>query len=337
MSFEQGPIRPPSESRSLLVRVSRNCPWNRCAFCPVYKGTQFSLRSVDEVLADLKKMKAFYVHKPETVFLQDADPLVIGTEKLVRIVESIRRVFPEVRRITAYARSHTLARCTLEDLRKLRQAGLDRLHVGLESGAQVVLDQICKGVSREKQLEGGRKAKEAGFELSAYVMPGIGGKDYSNVHATETASALCAIQPDFIRLRTTVVVPGTPLAELAAAGVFIPLSEIEIVGEIRSFLSRLHSIETRLESDHSLNLLMELKGNLPSTLDSVIDLCDRFMALPESEQNLFVIGRRTGRMWKLVHLKDPERHEEVEELMDSLAEDETDGLEIAEKLRLRLI
>ena len=337
MSFEQGPIRPPSESRSLLVRVSRNCPWNRCAFCPVYKETKFSLRSVEEVLEDLKEMKAFYVHNPETVFLQDADPLVIGAEKLVRIVESIREAFPEVRRITAYARSHTLARRTLEDLRKLRQAGLDRLHVGLESGAQVVLDQIRKGVSREKQIEGGRNAKEAGFELSEYVMPGLGGKDYSEVHAMETASALCAIQPDFVRLRTTVVVPGTPLANLVAAGVFLPLSEIEIVREIRSFLSMLQGIETRLESDHSLNLLMELKGNLPSALDRLIGMCDQFLELPGSEQNLFVIGRRIGRMWRLIHLENPELRRGVEELMIRLAENETDSLEVAEKLRLRSI
>ena len=49
--FETGIYRPPSEggSSSLLIRVTRNCPWNRCTFCSMYKGQKFQLRSPEEV------------------------------------------------------------------------------------------------------------------------------------------------------------------------------------------------------------------------------------------------------------------------------------------------
>ena len=137
--FEQGPIRPPSEARSLLVRVSRNCPWNHCAFCSVYKGQRFSLRSADEVLADLDVMRQLLGDRPRTVFLQDANPLLTRTDDLVRIVAGIRERFPGVTRITAYARTHTLARRKLAELQRIRAAGLDRLHVGVESGCDEVL------------------------------------------------------------------------------------------------------------------------------------------------------------------------------------------------------
>jgi radical SAM superfamily enzyme YgiQ (UPF0313 family) len=56
-SFEQGPIRPPNEARSLLLRLTRNCPWNQCLFCPVYKNQKFSLRSVEEIKTDIQTAK----------------------------------------------------------------------------------------------------------------------------------------------------------------------------------------------------------------------------------------------------------------------------------------
>ena len=294
MSFEQGPIRPPSEAASLLVRVSRNCPWNHCAFCPVYKGSKFSLRTVEEVLADLDEMKRVYGDHPRTVFLQDANPVLTRPDELIQIVTGIRERFPNVHRITAYARSHTLARRTVEDLTRIREAGLNRLHVGLESGCDEVLKLVKKGTTSTEQIKAGKRAKEAGFELSHYVMPGLGGRKLSDAHADDTAAVLRSAGPDFIRLRTTVVIPGTPLAELERAGEFEPLSEAELVSEIRRFLEGLRGLETRLESDHMMNLLMELHGDLPGDLDRLLAICDRFLELPEHEQQLFIIARRMG-------------------------------------------
>ncbi len=335
--FEQGPIRPPSEAGSLLVRVSRNCPWNRCAFCPVYKNLRFSLRTVEEVLQDLDAMQAVYGDRPTTVFLQDANPLLTRTDDLVRILEGIHQRFPGVERITAYARSHTLARRSVAELRRIREAGLNRLHVGMESGCDAVLQLVEKGVTRADQIEGGRRAKEAGFELSEYVMPGLGGKELSDAHADDSATALQAIQPDFIRLRTTAVMPGSGLANLVTQGAMTPLSEVEVVAEIRRFLTGLINLTTRLDSDHVLNLLMELRGDLPADLARMLEICDEFLRLSQVEQHRFVLGRRLGWFVRLSDRNEPRFTIELDNLLLRIAKEGSTVEDVCAQLRAQTL
>ncbi len=337
MNFEQGPIRPPSEAGSLLVRVSRNCPWNRCAFCPVYKGSKFSLRTPEEVIADLDEMKEFYGDAVRTVFLQDANPLLSKPDDLVKIIQAVRGRFPQVERITAYARSHTLARRRVEDLKRIRIAGLDRIHVGMESGCDQVLELICKGATRAEQIEGGRRAKQAGFDLSEYVMPGLGGRALTDAHADDSASALVAIRPDFVRLRTTAVIPGTPLFELQEQGEFEPLTEVELVKEIRRFLEGLRGLTSRLESDHILNLLMELRGDLPRDLDDLIGVCDEFLGLPENLKLKFILARRMGWMGTLKHIDTPALDREIDRVIRELENRGVDPEEVFRELRTRMV
>jgi len=337
LGYEQGPIRPPSEASSLLVRVSRNCPWNHCAFCPVYKGAKFSLRSVKEVLSDLAAMKEDYGDAPRTVFLQDANPLLTKPDDLVEIVSAIRTIFPNVDRVTAYARSHTLARRTPEDLTRLREAGLDRLHVGMESGCDDVLELVSKGSSREEMIEGGRRAKEADFELSEYIMPGLGGTGLTYEHAAGSASALVEIEPDFIRLRTTVVIPGTPLAQLEEEGRFKPLSEVALVKEIRRFLQGLEGLETRIESDHSLNLLMEIRGDLPRDLDRLVGICDSFLELAEDDRQRFILARRLNLVTHLDQRRLQELRPDLDRLFEQMEQEGGNAEQLFHDLRQRMV
>jgi radical SAM superfamily enzyme len=295
--FEQGPIRPPSEAQSLLVRVSRNCPWNRCAFCSVYRGQSFSLRPVDEVVADLDAMLGYYGPNVRTVFLQDANALLTPPDQLEAVLLAIKARFPRVDRITTYARSHTLAHRNLEDLVRLREAGLNRVHIGFESGSDEVLAMINKGTTRAQQIVGGQRARTAGFEVSEYWMPGLGGVALSGIHAADSASALRDIGPHFIRLRTTAVIRGTPLALLRDEGRFVELDEVGKVREIRAFLAALGDLECRIESDHVLNLLMELRGDLPQELPALLAVCDGFLSRSEKEQYAMIQARRRGGVW----------------------------------------
>jgi radical SAM superfamily enzyme YgiQ (UPF0313 family) len=338
LGFELGPIRPPSEAMSLLVRVSRNCPWNRCAFCPVYKDSEgYSRRTAEEIHADLDAMREVYGDMPRTVFLQDADPLLSRPDDLVSVLEGIRERFPSVRRITTYARSRTLAKRSPGDLERIRAAGLDRLHVGLESGCDEVLALVDKGTSRDEQIEAGRKVKAAGFELSEYVMPGLGGREHTDAHADDTAAAIAAIEPDFVRLRTTAVVPGTPLAELEEAGHWIALGEVETVAEIRRFLDRLGDARTRLESDHALNLLMELRGDLPERREELIAVCDDLLGLPEKEQVEVVLGRRTGHIARLADRHRPGVADELRRIRETLLPEGGDPEALFLELRRRWV
>jgi hypothetical protein len=271
----------------------------------VYKGEAYSRRPVTEVLADIEEMARSFGDAPRTAFLQDADPLAARPEDLLAILGRLRDRFPRLSRVTAYARSRTLERRGLDDLKRLREAGLTRIHTGFESGSDRVLAMVDKGATREHHLAAGRLAKEAGFALSVYVMPGLGGRGLSAEHADETASLVAATNPEFTRLRTTAPVGGTPLGEMVETGAFVPLSEEETVGEIRRFLAGLEAAATRIESDHVLNLLLHLRGDLPGDRGRLLAMCDEFLGLPPDERTLFVLGRRTGRLRRPRDLDQP--------------------------------
>jgi radical SAM superfamily enzyme YgiQ (UPF0313 family) len=350
--FEQGPIRPPSEARSLLIRVTRNCPWNRCTFCPVYKGARFSVRPEDQVIADIDAVDRFvkalktladgqgrisrqdisdrfanlaaheqqafsaaldwFAGGMQSIFLQDANSLVVKPDSLIRILQHLRMRFPWVERITSYARSHTIARISDAHLKQMQAAGLNRIHIGLESGSDAVLERIHKGTDKRTQVKAGQKVKRAGMQLSEYVMPGLGGKDLSRDHALETADALNQIDPDFIRLRTLAIPGRIPLAEEYRSGRFVKLNDVEMVGEIRLFVAHLEGIGSTIVSDHILNLFEEVQGRLPDAKSEILAVLDRFLALSDQDQCRFQVGRRLGVFSRLADLNSPKRRDKVD-------------------------
>jgi len=318
--FEQGPIRPPSEGHSLFIRVTRNCPWNKCTFCPVYKGDTFSLRLVEHVKRDIdtvyrhyktlselaeapeglqpKKINELIAGLPDdefpafqsaynwfigggekSVFLQDANSLIIKPAGLVEILRHLRQRFPMVERITSYARAQTISRRKDEDLRAIHDAGLNRIHIGLESGSDRILAMVQKGVTKEEHITAGQKVRRAGMELSEYVMPGLGGRILSAEHARETADALNRINPDFIRLRTLAIPENSPLFEDYTAGRFQKCTDREIAGEILQFIEQLDGVTSAVRSDHILNLFQDLEGALPGDKERMTGILRTFLAM----------------------------------------------------------
>jgi len=340
--FEQGPIRPPSEAYSLLIRVTRNCPWNKCKFCPVYKGEKFSLRPAAHVKKDIdtvhKHIKAlqqmsdgsgrisredidaynanlpanerqafmaalnWYAAGMESVFLQDANSLIIKSQDMIEILRHLRDRFPAIVRITSYARSHTVSRIKDEELKAMRDAGLNRIHIGLESGSDEVLDMIRKGASKEKHIKAGQKVVRAGIELSEYIMPGLGGRALSRTHALETADALNQINPDYIRIRTLAIPSSVPLAEDYESGRFEKLTDYETIQELLLLLENLDGIQSKVRSDHILNLFQELEGKLPEDKGAMMETLRTFLNMPPHQRMLYQVGRRLGLFSRLTDL-----------------------------------
>jgi hypothetical protein len=355
--FEQGPIRPPSEAYSLLLRVTRNCPWNRCIFCTVYKGTKFQLREADEVIEDIKRVKAIYdgikqmawkmgrgdnvqdvaagIYNhysyewsvrnvalwmwagAKSVFLQDANTLIMRTPDLLKVLLFLKETFPQVNRITSYARSKTAAKKTVEELVQLKEAGLSRLHIGMESGSDEVLKFMDKGVTAAEHIEGGRNIKESGISLSEYIMPGLGGKKLSEVHARETAHVLNQIDPDFIRLRTLGLGRMHPLWAKVESGEYEPPTDDEIAAEIGKMIEQLE-VTSYLASDHMSNLLPEVEGKFPEAKQACLDIVNRYLSLSEKDRLNYKVGRRMGYYEKLDDIKDKPRYNRVEEIIDSI-------------------
>jgi hypothetical protein len=245
------------------------------------------------------------------VFLQDANALDVKTADLVAILEQIRNSFPPVERVTTYARANTAARKSLEDLKSIRQAGLSRIHLGMESGSADVLTFMAKGITPEILIKAGQKIVAAGISLCVYVMPGLGGRRWSHEHALETARVINAINPDHIRLRSLAVVPGTPLHDDVQAGSFHTLAEDDLVREIRLLIESLEGISSRVVSDHILNLLEEVEGQLPGDKAAMLAVIDRYLNLPDAERVNFQVGRRMGVYRFLEDMLNPARYSQV--------------------------
>jgi radical SAM superfamily enzyme YgiQ (UPF0313 family) len=328
--FETGVYRPPSEggSYSLLLRFTRNCPWNRCGFCGMYKTEKFELRPLAEIKSDIDAMAAvcndlkkiarqmgnggevgqeaalelmgrhpelnghqgfvmlyhWLISGGRTAFLQDANSLIMKTDPLVEALRYLRTTFPSLERVTTYARSKTIAQKSSEELRAIRGAGLDRLHVGLESGDEDVLRMIKKGATPESHINGGRKALEAGFQLSEYWMPGLGGKTMWQNHAINTARVLNEINPHYIRSRPFHPWEGTSLTEALLNGDFQMLTPNEQLVELKMTMEELE-VTSKVCFDHAGNFWKNRQGGLifthsyegyqfPREKQRVLDLID---------------------------------------------------------------
>jgi Radical SAM superfamily len=342
---ETGPIRPPSEAGSLMLRVTRNCPWNKCKFCGLYKGKQFSIRSVEHVNQDIDTLRKnidrirtamdfkdpvsqdlmafingkdreeqfafhaalnWYRGGMESVFLQDANTLIVKPDNLVEILNYLRGLFPEIKRVTSYARSHTIARISDADMTRFAAAGLNRIHIGMESAADEVLEFVKKGVDKKTHIKAGQRVKRAGIELSEYFMPGLGGAEHSRSNALETANAMTQINPDFIRIRTLAVKDFSDLDKDVQAGRFTPLNDVDTAQELLLFLENLKGITSTVKSDHILNLFQEVDGRLPLDMDVMTAPIKKFLAMDPEQKMIYRLGRRAGIFSKLEDLSNLE-------------------------------
>lgn len=279
-AYDYPPFRPPNEANSALIRITRGCPWNKCEFCFMYKHIKFEMKPLKEAKEDVEKARQIY-GKARSIFLGDSDNLVF--KELPEIVSYIRETFPEVERMTAYARAKTILNKKMEFLRAVRKAGLDRLHLGLESGDAEVLERFCKGATPENMIDAGRKAKKAGFQVSFYVLSGAGGKDRWREHALNSAMVLNKAEPDFIRLRTLTIQHGTPLKEKQKRGEFVITPPLERMKEVKLFIKNLNLKDCFLASDHMTNYLWAgdsiiyrgVAGELPGDKKRMIETLDR--------------------------------------------------------------
>jgi len=321
--FEIGPIRPPSEAESLLLRITRNCPWNKCKFCTIYKKQKFSVRPIEEIKADIDQVAQYsdnirngiikslrelpedtaerylYIMRwmaggEESVFLQDANTMLLSFDKLREILLYLREKLPQVKRVTTYGRVDSLDRFTAEQLAQLKEAGLDRIHSGYESGSDKVLALLNKGYTKAQGIEAGRKVKASGIELSVYYMPGSGGKGLRDENAAETADVINKVNPDFVRIRTFVPQLGTEVLDDISSGLREECTDMEKCLELKSMIEHIDGADGYLFSDHIINLLENVNGNMKTDKGKMLSVFEAFESLDAVERRMFQIARRMG-------------------------------------------
>jgi hypothetical protein len=286
-------IRPPSEWRSMLVRLTRGCHWNRCRFCGIYPALGepvFSARPISEVKEDMDMLRARISNAP-TVFFGDSDPLQIGLEEFIEVTRYLREVFPEVTRLTCYARASTLWKIKEPGIRRLAAAGLNRAHIGLESGDPSILKYHRKGQTPQIVTATGKWLRNAGIEVSFYVLLGMGGRDRWRPHVDHTVRVVNDVNPEFVRIRriwlyggeTSEDSPECPLWEDIRSGAFIPQTAEGTVLELRRLIEKLGKVDTFVTCDHANNYV-SAHGRMPHDRLAMLEQIDRFLRLPEADR-----------------------------------------------------
>ena len=276
MRYEGDIYRPPSEAYSLLVQVTIGCSHNKCTFCNMYKEKQFRVRKQEEVLEDLAWAREHY-RRVERIFLCDGDALCLANRKLLVILDYIRQHFPECERVTTYGRATDVLRKTDEELRELREHGIEMVYLGAESGSQKVLEKINKGETREELIEGVQRLEAAGIKTSVTFISGLAGSDDWEEHAVETGRMIAEMNASYVSLLTLMLQPPAPLLEDYRQGRFKLLTPEEVLAATCLMLQYAKPSKSCVfRSNHASNYV-SLRGNLPQDNDSMIAALKRCM------------------------------------------------------------
>ncbi len=264
MRYEGTVYRPPSEANSLLIQATIGCPHNKCSFCSMYKKSRFRIRELTDIKEDLLAARQYYGEYVESLFFPDGNTIIMKTAQLLEIIRYAKELFPYLQRITVYGSARFVNKKSLEDLQSLKEAGLTRIHTGMESGDDITLERIHKGTNAAEIIAAGLKLKKAGIETSEYYLVGTGGKDRWREHALESARVLSEFSPDFIRLRT-----------------FQLLSPHEALQEIGLLIANLHCDGTMVLSDHVSNY-WNVQGRIPDDKETMLEGINMALTIPES-------------------------------------------------------
>lgn len=287
MRYEEPVFRPPCEAGSLIIQATIGCPHNSCAFCGMYKMKRYRARSIPEIKEDIEAAMRVWPDPP-SVFLADGNTIAMRTDDLVQVLDCVRESFPRVGRISCYGGARFIRGRKVEDLKKLAEHGLDIVYMGLESGDDEILLAVRKGATADDYVRAAEKLREAGIALSTYVLAGLGGRERMREHAVNSARTLNRMKPDYIRIRTLVLMPGFPMYEQLRSGDFQECTGREIALETRLLLENLEVEGARFLSDHVSNYL-PLYGHLPEDKAPMLAAIDEALALPENP----LLGPRT--------------------------------------------
>ena len=268
-------IRPPSEADSLILQYTIGCSHNQCIFCPAYKQKRFRVRSLSEMEQDVGRCLPACADT-RRIFLADGDALAAPFPDLLSLFSLLRSSFPRLLRIGLYANTQNILKRTEEELRRLREAGLGILYLGIESGDDELLGWMKKGVTTAEMTEAGRRVKRAGIKLSVTVLLGIGGPERSREHARLTGKLLSAIDPDYVGALTTMVVPGTALYELQRQGRFTLPPPFAILSELAEMLEHTEMTRGLFFANHASNYL-PVRVRMPSERDKVVEMIRTFV------------------------------------------------------------
>ena len=276
MHYQGNIFRPPSEAYSILLQITTGCSHNKCTFCGMYKGTRFSIKDDDTIMADID-FAAHHCRNQDRLFLCDGDALILPQERLLSILRAIRTKLPWVTRIGTYANSKSIRMKSSEQLRELHEGGIGIAYMGLESGDDPTLKYINKGADAQRMIDMGKKLRAAGIKLSITVLLGIAGRNRSHIHAKETGRVLTAIDPEYVGALSLMLTPNTPLYQASNSGDFPTLSSKEMLEELSIMIAETDLTNGYFHANHASNYL-PIKAKLPQDKKATLHLIAQALA-----------------------------------------------------------
>lgn len=261
MRYEGDIYRPPGEWKSYLLQVTVGCSNNTCTFCNMYRDKKFHIRPMADILEDIRMAKAYY-GDVRRVFLCDGDAIIMRTNDLITILDTLYAIFPSLEKVTTYAGPRSTLTKTPEELKLLREHGLARAYLGVETGNDALLRKVKKGVGARQMLEAGTRLREAGMDLWVMILLGLGGREGSEQHILDTAAMMNEMKPRHLSALTLTLYPGTELYADYQAGKFQPITPMDSLREARLLIEKLEVDPLHFTCDHASNYV-PLKGSLP--------------------------------------------------------------------------
>ena len=254
MKYEGMIFRPPSEANSLILQVTVGCSYHRCTFCGAYQGKTFRIKSFKEVKEDIDEASS-YSSRIQRVFLADGDALIIPQKELLQIIDYLRMKLNRLERVGIYANAKDIIQKDVEELRALKDLGLEIIYLGLESGDPEVLKRIKKNATVDQQIRAGKKVKESGILLSVTVILGLGGVEGSQAHAAETGKVLSEMDPDYVGALSLMIVPGTPIEKEIETGKLVLPTPFGLIQELETMITNCQFTHCFFASNHASNYL----------------------------------------------------------------------------------
>lgn len=275
MKYEGVVYRPPSEAYSMIIQITIGCAHNQCTFCGMYKEKTFRVRSIEEIKQDLEAGRKTY-KQAKRIFLADGNGLAVDTPQLEAILLAIKSIFPECERVGIYGGPKDILRKTTVELQRLRELGLGIVYLGVESGSDIILKKIRKGITADEMIEAGKRIVASGIKLSATLISGLGGRDMWQEHAEASALVMNQINPHYLGLLTLMVQPGTEMYQAVQEKRMELLSPKEVMLETRYLIENLQLSRCVFRSNHASNyvaldgILSQDKNRLLEKIDDVL-------------------------------------------------------------------
>ena len=273
MRYEGRIFRPPSEADSYILQATLGCSWNKCTYCDMYRDKEFAVQPLERTLADVAAAGRAFGASVRKVFVADGDALILDMAHWRAILGACRSTFPSLRRVSCYAMASNVLAKSADELRELRQLGLELLYIGPESGDDATLKKIAKGSTAADHVAAAAAAHAAGMALSVIFLLGAGGVERSEAHARASAELATAMDPRFLSALTLTVIPGTPIARAEQKGLFTLPDVAATLRELRTFVAHAAPSDAIFRTNHASNRL-PIAGRLPRDRDAIVRAID---------------------------------------------------------------